>query len=257
MASVFVLSIFVSTAMSSVYSVYNMVFIAINSIVNTVYLSTNYKLGQTYNRDIKKYIHVHDLFNSIFVGGMCLLMSTTYIMMPSFIKLYTKGINDIDYSYKWLPLLFCLIQIFSWSRSIAGNLISVAGRIKNAVWVSVVEAVLNLTLSIVLVNIIDIMGVVLATVIALPLKIIYNNYIGDNIILKRSIGKTVKILLVNLCGFLIVVFISEYLVEWVIDSWVIFAIYGLVVLVINGLIFVGMNYLCNNDLKKAYHLLKI
>lgn len=204
-----VLSIFVSTALSSVYSIYNMVFISLNAVVNAIYTSINYKLGNAYVKDKERYIKLHDNYNSIFLGGMTMLLCTTYILLPSFIDLYTKGVKDINYHRSGLPLLFCLIQFFSWSRSIGGNLIGVAGRIKKAVWISIVEAILNLSLSIILVNFFDIIGVVLATVIALPLKVIYNNYIADIVILKRKPYKTLSIIVVNFLAICFAVFISK------------------------------------------------
>ena len=49
-----VLSTFLSTQLSSVYSVYNMIFTNLNVLLNAVYNSINYLLGYTYHEDIKK-----------------------------------------------------------------------------------------------------------------------------------------------------------------------------------------------------------
>lgn len=43
-----VLSTFISTQAASVYSVYNLVFSNLNLLLNTVYSSVSYILGQTY-----------------------------------------------------------------------------------------------------------------------------------------------------------------------------------------------------------------
>lgn len=243
-----VLSIFVSTSMSSVYSVYNMVYVALNGIVNTVYTSVNYRLGQTFGSNIAEYIRLHDLFNSIFVGGMTVLMCTTYILIPYFVSIYTHGVTDINYSYFWLPLLFCLVQLFSWSRSIAGNLISVAGRIKQAVWISVVEAGVNLTLSLILVQYMGITGVVLATVVALPLKIVYNNYVGDRIILQRNPVKTAKILCANFALFISIAFCSNHYLNLDITTYYQFFIYAVPIFLVILLLGLVINTIVNRDL---------
>ena len=68
-----ILSTFVSTKMASVYVIYNMIFSALNTLLNAVYTSINYLLGQAFHENIKKYEILHDNFTSIFLGGMTIL----------------------------------------------------------------------------------------------------------------------------------------------------------------------------------------
>ena len=227
-----------------------------SGIVNAVYTSVNYRLGQTFVSDIAKYTKLHDLFNSIFVGGMTVLMCTTYILIPYFVDIYTHGVTDIEYSYFWLPLLFCLVQLFSWSRSIAGNLICVAGRIKQAVWISIVEAGVNLTLSLILVQCMGIIGVVLATVVALPLKIIYNNYVGDRIILNRSLIKTEKILCMNFALFISIAFFSNQYLNLDISTYCQFFMFAVPIFLKISLLGFIVNIIANKDLLRVKQFLQ-
>ena len=247
-----VLSIFVSTSLSSVYSVYNMVFFSLNALLNAVYQSINYHLGQTFNSgDVEKYKKMHDLFNSAFVCGICLLMSVCYFLIIPFVKLYTKGVNDINYIHPLLPILFCLVQIFSWSRYVSGNLIGISFRLKPAIKVNVAEAIINLFLSVILVNFLGIEGVLLATVVALPLKVVYCTYVSDIIILKRKPFKTLIILLVNYSVFGLSVLIS-HVVNIKLDSYPLFLMWGLILFTIEFIIFVIANSLANKDLFKTF-----
>ncbi len=111
-----VLSVFVSTKLSSVYSVYSLVFSNLNLLLNSVYSSVSYVLGCTFHEDEKKYVTYHDAFTTIFMGGMTILMCITYILILPFIRLYTNGVTDVEYIYTILPVMFCLVQILSWSR---------------------------------------------------------------------------------------------------------------------------------------------
>ena len=243
------LSMFVSTEMSSVYAVYNLPFVALNSLLNAVYCALSYNLGITYHENMQKYIKVHDMFNSLFVGGMTILMSVTYVLLIPFIKLYTQGITDVNYIYPILPLLFCLVQLLSWSRFVSGNLFGVAGKIRSVVIVSVVEAVTNLTLSIILIQRYGIVGVLVATVVALPLKVIYCNYVADKEILKRSQIRTLSILGINGGIFAAVVFVNP-LLNLQITSYLSFVLYGGVVLAVIGMISIVLNVIVNKDLLK-------
>lgn len=206
-----VLSTFVSTMISSVYSIYNMVFGSLTTILNTVYNSVVYLLGQTYYESLEKYAKLHDIFMSAFVGIPTILMSVCYVLIIPFIQLYTAGVSDINYIYDYVPLLFCIVQLLSYSSYVTRNLANIGGYAKECGIVAVIEAAVNLILSVVLVQWFGIYGVLLATAAALPLKVIYCAYVSDKKILKRSCKKTVAILGGNYLFFAAVVFAEQYI----------------------------------------------
>ena len=250
-----VLSIFVSTSLSSVYSVYNMVFVALNGLLNSIYHSVNYNLGNAFHENMEKYKKMHDLFNSCFMCGITVLMSTAYFLIIPFVKLYTSGVTDINYIYYFLPICFCLVQLFSWSRYISGNLIGIAGRIKPALKINIIEAFMNVTLSVLFVFFWDITGVLIATVVALPLKIIYCNYIADKVILKRSLKKTVAILMVNYFVFSISILLSHFLTIDIANYYQ-FILYGIVIFTSFAIISFVLNAFINKDLIKSFKYIK-
>lgn len=252
-----VLSTFLSTQLSSVYGIYSMVFANISLLLNSVFNSVTYLLGQTYHENREKYIKLHDAFNSAFVGLLTALMMICYFLTIPFVSVYTIGVTDTNYIYTSLPLMFCLVQLLSWSRYVAGNLIGIAGRIKKAIWVNILEAVINLVCSIIFVQSFGIVGVLFATVIALPVKVIYCNYIGDKIILKRSCWNTIRILLSNFILFFVAVYIKSF-IDIKIDSYISLVIWGIgltaiftvIVLVTNSLVNPSMKKICLKLLKK-------
>ena len=244
-----VLSMFVNTTASSIYGVYNMIFSNINVLLNTVYMSVNYMLGQTYYKDREKYIQLHDSFSSIFFGAMTAFMSVAYILIIPFIRLYTKGIADADYINPSLPLMFCLVQMISWSRYIPGNLTAVAGFVKQVSRISLVEAIINITFSVILVRKYGITGVLFATVIALPLKVVYCIYLSDKVILKRSVMKTILILGANYTVFVIAI-IFEKMVSINIESWFGFLGMGLLLTSIFLILGAVLNMLVNRECLK-------
>ena len=241
-----VLSIFVSTKLSSVYSVYSMVFVAINVLLNAIYMSTNYILGQTFYDDLNKYILLHDLFISVFLGTITIAMSTIYILIVPFVKLYTQGINDVNYVITSLPVMFCLVQLLSWSRYIQGNLTALAGYAKQTAKVSVIEAFLNLFLSIIFVRQFKIVGVLFATVIALPLKVIYTTYLSDIKILHRSCWNSIKILSINYTFFFGVVYVNQF-IKLSITTYESFIFYLVIIFTLLSLVGILLNAITNVD----------
>ena len=247
------LSIFVSTSLASVYSTYNMIFVALNGILNSIYSAINYNLGQVYHENIERYKSLHDLFNSVFMCGITIFMCSAYYLILPFIRLYTMGVTDINYLYPSLPIMFCLVQLLSWSRYVSGNLVTVAGLAKPAVKINVIEALINLIGSLILVQFFDIVGVLIATVVALPLKVIYCTYISDVKILHRKVWKTVSILGINYLIFISAVLLYEF-IDLGIDSWLLFFAYGVLFFVIFSIVTIFANILINRDVLTIFHI---
>src|SRR5699024_9616702 len=151
-----------------------------------------------------------------------------------FIKLYTKGIFDVNYIYPLLPVLFALVNILSWSRYVAGNLIGVAGHIREAQVMNILEAAINIVFSIILVRRFSITGVLIATVVALPLKVVYCNYMADRVILHRSSRKTILILGLNYLLFAVTVLIEKK-IEIQVDNYMDLIIWGCLLSMVVGI----------------------
>ena len=247
-----IISIFLNTQLASVYSVYNMIYVNITALLNSVYFSVIYILGNLYHTSIKKYETAHDAFTTIFLGGITICMSICIILTIPIVKLYTVGITDVNYIYTQLPLLFSLIQILSWSRYVSGNLTGIAGYAKQTSYISLLEAILNLTLSILFVYKYGIVGVLFATLISLPLKVIWCIYIADKKIMNRSFKKTLSIIGINLFVFILAVIFSN-IISIRIDSYLSFLLCSISLVFIFGIIGIMLNLVVN---KECYYILK-
>lgn len=205
----FVLSTFCNLKVTSIYSVYNMVFIALNSLINALNGGLHYILGQNYGKDREHYIAIHDAYDSLYMAVVFSLFSVAYVLICPFVNIYTKGVNDIQYVDYMLPILFVSIQLLSCGRATSARLINIAGHAKATQMRSLLEAAINLTVSIVLSNVIGIYGVLLGTIIALLYRsndiIIYAN----RKILNRSPWKTYSKFLSNLAVFGCIVLVER------------------------------------------------
>lgn len=242
-----VISIFIGTQLSSVYSIYNMIFSNLNILLNAVANSVSYVLGQSYHENIKKYEKVHDSLTSVYLGTMTILMSISYVLIIPFVKLYTQGVTDINYVYPSLPIMFCLVQILSWSRNVSGNLTGIAGYAKSTSYISLIEAITNVVFSIIFINKYGIVGVLLATVIALPLKVVWCIYISDKKVLHRSFRRTSLILGSNYLFFFVVVIISKIFIMQI-TSYRMFCMWGIVLTIVIGGAGSIINIIANRDL---------
>lgn len=245
---IILIGLFLSTSISSVYSVYNMVFLAITNLMSAIYNSLVYILGIAYKNDTNDYVKKHDLFNSVFMGLITTFVSTAYLLIIPFVKLYTQNIADVEYVYKWLPLLFSVIQLLSWSRYVAGNLSGLAGYAKKVSIISLIEAVVNIIVSIILINILGIYGVLIGTIVALPIKVVYLNILADHKILKRSVKNTILIVFGNYFVFSCAVIFNALYGEFSIPTYGSFILHGIIVFSIILVVSIAINLLCNFDI---------
>lgn len=245
-----VLSVFVSASLSSVYSVYNLIYANVSLIINSAGGGVLYILGQLFYKNRDEYEAVHDTMNTVFIGAITVLMSVSYVLTIPFVKLYTNGVADINYVYYQLPLMFSLVQILSWSRYVTGNLTGLAGYAKSTSYISVIEALVNLILSIVLVKKIGMVGVLLATIIALPIKIIWCIYISDIQVLHRSCLKTLKIIGCNYVLFGAIVMIFDK-IKIEVSTYSEFVMYSVLLVVILGTAGACFNLAANKQCLKV------
>lgn len=244
-----VISIFCSTKSSSVYAIYYMVFLVINKLADAVFTSLKFNLGQTFHDDPERYKAMHDMFNTVFFGAVSALLAVSFYLCVPFVSLYTAGISDADYIDNALPLGFCLIILLSWSRMVSEHLVGVAGLAKKLCVISLIEAAVNIVLSVILVNTLGIRGVLYATVAALPLKVIYCNYLADKVILKRSVFKTVKIIAANAVLFAVLAVCKRF-VAVNISSYGSFVLYGLIFTLCSIVLFAAVNLAVNPGILK-------
>lgn len=253
---VFVLSTFCSLKVASIYSIYNMVYISIKRIINSVNGSLNYILGQTFAKDKKLYEELHDVYDSLNITLGFSLMTVVYLLIIPFVSIYTRNINDIDYIDYYLPILFTSIELLSCGRIASSRLITISGHAKATLWRSVTETLLNLFISLSLVNIIGIYGVLLGTIVALLYRTNDIIFYANKKILRRSPWKTYKLFLPNIFVFIAVVFIEKLFrnILMLVSSFSQFLIYGMISTIVSVLLYSGVAVLVN---KQVIHYLRI
>ena len=133
----------------------------------------------------------------------------------------------------------------------AGNLMGLSGYAKKLSYISIVEAAINLTASIILVQKFGIVGVLIATVLAQPIKSLYCNWVSDYQIMKRNGKRTVSILGVNFLCFGIVVLLSLR-ISIDISSFGVFIIWGMVLSLISFSAVMTINMIINRDFSKLF-----
>ena len=182
---------------ASIYAVYNMIFNIICQVANNVNGGIQFLLGESYNRDKEQYKKLINVYETYYVALCGALMFVAYFLLLPFLKLYTDG-ADINYIDVWLPILFVAVEMLRAIRNSSVNTISVAGAFKETTKHAVIEAIINLTVSIIAMTFLGIYGVLIGTIVAFLYRDIVSIWYSNKNILKRSSGVSIKIGLCNL-----------------------------------------------------------
>jgi O-antigen/teichoic acid export membrane protein len=159
-----VLTITGNLAYASIYSIYNLVVSGLSSLLGSVREGFFAGMGQLYNENFNRFKKRFDEFESLYFTLMFVLYSIAIVLYMPFIEIYTEGM-DINYVYKYFPVMFVGMNLIVSLRIPSIILINTAGHFKEVKNYAVVEAVLNLVISFVLSLRIGIYGVLIGTIV--------------------------------------------------------------------------------------------
>ncbi|MBU3110764.1 sugar isomerase [Clostridium lacusfryxellense] len=199
---VFILTIFCGLKIVSIYVMYNLIFQMINSLVSNINSGVVFILGSTYYEDKTKFLNLYDSYELYYMAIVFALYSITYILIIPFMRLYTVGMTDVNYIDPLLPVLFVALNLMSFARTSGVNAINIAGHFKKTQYRAIIEAIINIVISLICVNKFGIYGVLIGTIAALLYRtndiIIYaNKYIlnrGSLVTYKRWAVDTILFL---------------------------------------------------------------
>ena len=242
------LTLFCGLAVTSIYSVYNLVYASLNTVVIIFYSSTYFLLGQIFHESKEDFLKMYDGIEILLTTLTFALFSVAFVMITPFVSLYTSG-ADIQYIDKWLPLLFALVQIISNARLLSGHVINIHNQPQLINRDSIIEAAINIIVSIVLVWWIGLYGVLIGTIVALLYKAFRVIYVSNRTLLNRSPWKVYRLYLVNFMLFIAVVLFNRFIHPFVASYWE-FALYGAIYTVVLLILFFVVNLAIEPNLLK-------
>lgn len=244
---IILLTLFTNLKVVSVYSLYTTFYTVIKSVLNTISYSYSYALGQIYHSDRERFIKLHNVYEvynmSLTFSFMCILN----IFILPFISIYTSGVTDIQYVDKYIPMLFTAVYLLSNSRASSGLIIDFAQHFEQTKWRAVLEASINITVSLVAIHYLGIYGALIGTVVALLYRandmIIYANRL-----INRSPLITYKRWIINMIVFAATTYASKLILPEM-STLLQVIIYGVAACVIIIPLFLIVDSLC--ELKTA------
>ncbi len=234
----------------SIYSVHNMITHNIQNVITALCSGMEPLFGDMIARNERsKLDETFTLYEMITSFACSILFSTVCVMIVPFVRIYTSGIKDANYYQPLFAILLTSAATIYCLRLPYSSAISAAGHFKQTRWGAYGEAIINISISVLLVWNMGLIGVAIGTIAAIGFRTIYSViYLTNNIIfrpitvfVKRALVNVVCIISICLIGFTIIhdIEITNY-IQWMGYSVGIIAIGTVITLGVNICIYPKM-----------------
>ena len=218
---VILLGVFSTLSMVSVYSVYNYIYSNISNVLQTSLLSApQASFGKWYQSDSKEKFNTRFAAFELFIFFVVFVIVCTAIVMTlPFVKLYTINVIDVEYLNYTLALLFGISILFSTIRIPYVMMINITGTFKETRLGAILEAVINLAVSIPLLFVMGIEGLLIGTCVALMYRSIDVIVYCYKKLINKSILSIIKLLLIYLSFAVVYIVVFNYCITLDINNW--------------------------------------
>ena len=254
-----ILTIFANTAEVSVYTVYLFVVNGVKNLVQAFTGGIDATFGDMYvNNEHEKLNESFKNYEYFYYTIITIVFSCTLGLILPFIQVYTKGISDVNY---YRPLFGYLIVCaeYMWAIRLPYSSITLAvGHFKETQKGAWLEAIINIILSIVLVEKFGIIGVTIGTLVAMTIRTIEFMYHTSKYILKRrEIYSILHILITILETMIICILIYILTKNITFISYLQWIKYAIIAGVISSSITILINYIIyKKETKETINMLK-
>lgn len=183
-----ILTIMSSFENVSIYSTYFLVINGIKTLISAITVGFDALFGNMLAQNEKEGLLITFNAFEIFVHMMVtVLFGMTAILIVPFVLIYTKGIYDTNYNQPIFAYVICFAYAIYCLRIPYLTIVKVAGHFKETQNSSIIEATINIIISIVCVLNFGLVGVAFGTLIAMAYRTLYLVfYVEKNIIFRSS-----------------------------------------------------------------------
>lgn len=222
-----IITLFSTLENVSIYYVYHAVVNGVKTLVTTVTNSVQATIGDMIAKNEHETLDSFFTFFEWLVHTLVTLLFTcTGLLILPFVKVYTANISDVNYYLPAFAILITIAQASYCLRLPYNIAVLAAGHYKQTQSSAIIEALINIVLSIVLVIKFGLVGVAIGTLAAMSYRTVYFAFYLRKNILKRSLKHFFQHIVVDaVCVCLSIV--STYwitMAKVTYSSWIVLAI---------------------------------
>lgn len=242
---VIVLTLFSTLKEVSVYSIYNLVVSGVKAIVTSITNGIDAVMGEMYAKNEGMMLTQFFEFIEWIIHNLAVIVfGCTCVLIVPFVCIYTESINDTNYIQPVFAMMLTLANASHCLRLPYNMVIQASGHYKQTQNSYFCSALINIVISVVLVNHFGLVGVAIGTFIAMTYHTIWLAKYESKKLIKRPFIKFIK----QICTDVIIGCIAYGLTkaipnlainyfEWVKNALFVVVIWLLVSLIINLFIY--------------------
>lgn len=260
-----VLTFFTNVKYVSVYTVHYLVVNGLFQMFSVFTNSLEAAFGNMFAKGEKESAYKNlELYEFFTAGFVSVIFSCALVLIVPFVQLYTAGVTDVNYTVPAFAALTVIAQVFMCVRQPYLTVVRAAGHYKQTRNGAIVEAFINIVVSIVLTCLFGMIGVVIGTLIANLFRTIqFASYLRKNI-LNRPLRKALRSMVWVVLNIGLIAILSQIALKGItIDSWFVwvgagFACFGIAgtVTVVSSLLFYRKLFFSTIDMAKRLLLRK-
>lgn len=180
---IIVLTLFTNLEMVSVYAVYALVTTGLRQVIQAISGGINPSLGNAYaSSNAKNLMRVFEKYETVIFISTFILFTVGGLLITPFVALYTSGVTDTNYYQPDLGILLILSEGICCLREPYVNLAYAANRFRDVTKHAIIEAALNISVSIILVFKLGVIGVAIGTLISMSYRTIFHIWYSKKVI---------------------------------------------------------------------------
>ena len=181
----------------SVYTIYNIFFSQVQTFITSIISGFSFALGQMFHTDREKFMKTYNVYETFYIMATFIIYTLMAVFLLPVIQIYTKGINDADYTNVYLVILFVIMNLLANGKLPSNHVIEYSGKFEETRSHAILEMIINITVSVAAILMWGICGAILGTIVALLYRSIVMIYFSNKKILERGVFNTYKLWLVN------------------------------------------------------------
>ena len=222
------LSLFGNLIFVAIYSVYSMVVKAFSQAIESISISLTSFLGiKIAESDLEESNKAFGFVEFIYHNLMTLLFSLMAILIVPFVRVYTAGIDDANYVQPLFAILMVSGYYIANLRIPYHVVIKAAGHYKQTQTSAIIEASLNVIVTLILIKLSPLLAVSVGFLTAMIYRTVYYIwYLRDNI-LYRQVKTFLKYCVTDLLLIAIIVAASLLFSKYTVNNYFTWIIYAL------------------------------
>lgn len=198
---VVILTLFSTLENVSIYYVYHAVVNGVKTLITTVTNSVQATIGDMIARNEQETLDSFFAFFEWLVHTLVtLLFACTGLLILPFVEVYTASVSDVNYYLPEFAIVITVAQASYCLRLPYSIVVLAAGHYKQTQSSAIIEASINIALSIVLVSKYGLIGVAIGTLVAMCYRTVYFAVYLQKNILRRSLKHFVQHIVVDVAS---------------------------------------------------------